>query len=149
MPIDFIVVYRPFRYSGPRYIGPPTVLYTNIDLVTSIFFLGGLGWHLPGLSEFPPEHRLLLRLAGPFQLFFPFYTFFVLAFSPFHFSFLLFLRFSTTISVKFGLCELVFSSFEHFSCRRVSTADLQLLIIAAAAYRERSKAQGNHPYTKQ
>ena len=31
------------------------------------FHTSRLGWHLPGLSEFPPEHRLLLLLAGPFQ----------------------------------------------------------------------------------
>ena len=44
------------------------------------FHTSRLGWHLPGLSEFPPEHRLLLRvlLAGPFQLFFAIYiTFFL------------------------------------------------------------------------
>ena len=33
--------------------------------------------------KFPPEHRLLLLLAGPFLLFFAFYTFFALAFSHF------------------------------------------------------------------
>ena len=78
-----------------------------------MFSLGGLGWRLPGLSELPPEHRLLVLLAGPFQLLFALYTFFVLlVFSQFHFFSLLqlFLRFST-LSFKLDLCEFVFQVF--------------------------------------
>ena len=56
-------------------------------LLTQIFFLSGLGWHLPGLSEFPPEHRLLLLHAEPFQLFFAIYNFvYTCVFNSFFFS---------------------------------------------------------------
>ena len=76
-------------------------------------FLSGLGWPLPGLSEFSPEHRLLLKLAGPFQLsllshFFLYFRSLNSIFCSDFFSFFqLFLRLATN-SFKFGLCELVF-----------------------------------------
>ena len=56
------------------------------------FWSGSVGTSLAS-QKFPPEHRLLLLHAGPFQLFFAFSTFFVLL--PFFsfFSFLFFLIF--------------------------------------------------------
>ena len=30
------------------------IMYVRVP--RTVFFLGGLGWDLPGLSEFPPEH---------------------------------------------------------------------------------------------
>ena len=36
----------------------------DIDLLKDIFLLSVLGWYIPGLSELPLGHRLLLLLAG-------------------------------------------------------------------------------------
>ena len=86
----------------------------------------------------PPEHSLLLLLAEPFQLFFAFYTFlYQLHFFRFFSCFFVFLL--PCISFKFGLCELVFQV-------------LNILVVAEylqQQYREHSKAQRNHPCTKQ
>ena len=51
---------------------PKSIVPVRIDF----FFLSGLCWHLPGLSELPLEQRLLLFIAGeyfPFSFFHQFY----------------------------------------------------------------------------
>ena len=53
-----------------------------INILRSFFWAGSVGTFLAS-HKLPPEHRLRLLLAGPFQLFFAFYTFFVLTCSHF------------------------------------------------------------------
>ena len=81
------------------------------------FWAGSVGISLAP-HKFPPEHRLLLLLAGPFQLLFAFYTFFVLPFS----------HFSSFVphSLLFRLCLYVKPTANNNSLRfSPSTADNQ------------------------
>ena len=62
----------------------PRILHTKVNYTyrhrhkhRSFFWAGLVGTSLAS-QKFPPEHRLRLLLAGPFQLFFAFSTFFLL-----------------------------------------------------------------------
>ena len=105
-----------------------------------------LGWYIPGLSELPLGHRLLLLLAGPFQRFFVFPTFLrrfsffsfeerILVFSTFvtHsgssviFLLQVSLNFSTD-TFTFGLCQF----FSTFSVVNLFLGGVELANLAAS-----------------
>ena len=109
-------------------VATPWLSESYIDLLR-YFSWAGLGWHLPGLSQFPPEYRLLLLLAGPFQLFFAFYAFLYLCFLNFIFS-----VFSVVSSfVKFWTVYVVFRVSKIFSCSTASTAIHSAITLAPSS----------------
>ena len=82
----YVHIKRPFLIRGPIYTALLLCSCTPalyIDIPRFFFWAGSVGTSLAS-HKFPPEHRLRLLLAGPFQLFFAFSTFVVLlAFSHF------------------------------------------------------------------